>query len=90
MQQSRYRKAYCIAPYFSKEAGSPGWFAVVLIHEQFLCQRRFTGETPLRESFWSILREGVFFSVQFLDRSVQKSRVSEVLDIRRFFKYTEQ
>ncbi len=70
MQQSKYGKAYCTAPNFSKEEAIPVGSQLCEHNGQFSCQSEFNRKIPLGESFWSILREEVFFTVQFLNSSV--------------------
>ena len=51
MQQLRYRKAYCIAPYISKEVGSPGWFAVLIKRSNFHAKANSGEKSGLKAVF---------------------------------------
>lgn len=62
MQQLRYGKAFCIAPYFPKEAGSPGWFAVFYA---IFMPRQFRGEIVFKGSFLVNLPDKMFLVFNF-------------------------
>ena len=80
--ESRY-----IAPYFPKEEGFPGWFAVNNAQAIFM-PKTIQVQNTFKDRFFVDIARGNVFIVQLLDSFVQKPGVPEVLDILQFFEYT--